>query len=459
MAGTPPTGRSDRAIYNHRMREDALVRQQIVESAYPMEGAASDLDLIMALIGDARCVLIGEASHGTHDFYRLRAELTKRLILEKGFAAVSAEADWPDAYRVNRYVHGLGDDPDAMDALGDFTRFPAWMWRNADVLDFIGWLRELNDARPLAARVGFYGLDLYSLHSSINAVLNYLQTADPEAARRARIRYACFEDSEDPQAYGYATTLGLSPDCEREVTGQLVELQRSRAALLEKNGLVAEDEFFHAEQNARLVQDAERYYRAMFHGRISSWNLRDQHMADTFDAILKKYQHRRGEPAGLIVWAHNSHVGDERASERAGAGQLTLGQLVRERHPGDTALIGFTTHTGTVTAASDWGAPAERKYVRPSLPGSYERLFHDTDLGKFCLDLRGFDALARSRLHRAIGVIYRPETERGSHYFNTQLSRRFDAVIHLDHTRALEPLERTAGWERGEAPDTYPTGI
>ena len=441
------------------MRETARETEEIARAAAPLRGAASDLDAVLELIGDAHCVLIGEASHGTHDFYRLRAELTKRLIVEKNFAAISAEADWPDAHRVHRYVHGRGDDREASEALGDFTRFPTWMWRNADVLDFVGWLRELNDARPPAARVGFHGLDLYSLHTSIAAVLEYLDRIDPAAARRARDRYACFEDSEDPQAYGYATTLGLSPDCEREVTSQLVDLQRSRAELLQHNGMVAEDDYFHAEQNARLVQDAERYYRAMFRGRTSSWNLRDTHMADVFEALRQHLTRRRGEAARLIVWAHNSHVGDERASERSG--QLTIGQLVRERHPGDTVLLGFTTHHGTVTAASDWGAPAERKRVRPSLPGSYERLFHGTGVEKFYLDLRDHaqSSLARPRLHRAIGVIYRPETERGSHYFNTNLPARFDAVIHLDHTRALEPLERTARWERGELPETFPTGV
>ncbi len=438
-------------------------------AAQPLHGGPGDLDPALALIGDASCVLIGEASHGTHDFYRVRAELSKRLIVEKGFAAIAVEADWPDAYRVNRYVHGRSADRDANAALADFKRFPGWMWRNADVLDFVGWLRAHNDLQPAPARVGFYGLDLYSLHTSIHAVLAYLDRSDPEAARRARARYACLEHAgEDPQRYGYAASFGLTPVCEREVVDELIDLQRQRSRLIERDGLVAEDEFFHAEQNARLVKNAERYYRAMFQGRVSSWNLRDEHMADTFDALRRHLA--RGQPqsadgaaAKLIVWAHNSHVGNARATAQGAQGELTLGQLVRERHPETTVLLGFTTHTGTVTAASDWGEPAERKRVRPSLPASYERLFHDTGLPKFFLNLhlpKLAEGLAAPRLHRAIGVIYRPDTERASHYFQTRLSLQYDGVIHLDQTRALEPLEPTEHWERGEdAPETYPTGV
>ncbi|MBZ5708378.1 erythromycin esterase family protein [Nannocystis pusilla] len=443
---------------------DERLRRAVSAIAQPLTGAPTDFDRVLERIGDASCVLIGEASHGTHEFYRLRALLTRRLIEEKGFAAVSAEADWPDAYRVNRYVHGGGGDGDAVESLADFKRFPAWMWRNADVLDFVGWLRAHNEGLPAAAQVGFYGLDLYSLHGSIAAVLEYLDREDPEAARRARDRYACFEDiAEEPQRYGYAVAFGFSEGCEDAVVRQLVELQRSRDERLRKDGLVAADEFFHAEQNARVVANAERYYRSMFGGRVSSWNLRDQHMADTFAALRVRLGERRGEPAKLVVWAHNSHVGDARASEVGAAGEHTLGQLVRQRHPADTVLIGFTTHTGTVTAASDWGGPAERMRVRPSLPGSYERLFHELGLPGFYLDLRDLGeaagGLVEPRLHRAIGVIYHPRTERMSHYFETRLPQQYDAVFHLDQTRALEPLERTARWDRAEAPETYPSGV
>ncbi|HZS07906.1 MAG TPA: erythromycin esterase family protein [Blastocatellia bacterium] len=432
--------------------------------ARPLTGAKDDYDSLMELVGDARFVLLGEASHGTHEFYRERARITKRLITEKGFTAVAVEADWPDAYRVNRFVRGASDDAEAVDALTDFKRFPAWMWRNADVLDFVGWLREYNDARaPSATKVGFYGLDLYSLHSSIEAVLDYLNKVDPEAAERARYRYGCFEHyGEDSQSYGYAASFGMSATCEQEVITQLIELRRRAADYASRDGRVAADEFFFAEQNARLVKNAEQYYRTMFRGRVSSWNLRDQHMAETLDA-LSAHLSSQGERAKFVVWAHNSHLGDARATEMGEMGELNVGQLVRERYGHDSILVGFSTHSGTVTAASEWDGPAERKRVRPGLAGSYEELFHESGHARFLLTLRDHreaaESLRMKRLERAIGVIYRPETELLSHYFKARLSDQFDAVLHFDETRAVEPLERTSHWEVGEVPETYPTGI
>lgn len=414
-------------------------------------------------MGQARYVLIGEASHGTHEFYRIRAEITKRLIVEKGFSAVAAEADWPDANRVHRYVTGANEDADAAESLAGFRRFPQWMWRNADVLDFVGWLRAHNDALPLTApRVGFYGLDLYSLHASIEAVLRYLWVVDPDAARRAAERYACFDPfGKDLQSYGQATTLGLTPTCEREVVAQLVELRRSAAEYARRDHRVTPDDLFFAEQNARLVADAERYYRAMFDSYASSWNLRDRHMADTLDALMTHLRERVKEPK-VVVWAHNSHIGDARATERSRAGELNLGQLVRERADGAAFLVGFSTYEGTVTAASNWDEPAERKRVRPALSTSYEALFHQAGLPNFLVapgspPARG--ALEHPRLQRAIGVIYRPETERQSHYYHVALPLQFDAVLHYDVTRAVEPMERTGLWERGEAPETFPSAL
>jgi erythromycin esterase-like protein len=444
-------------------RDDATLARAIADTAHPLDGTSSDLDVALELIGDARFVLIGEASHGTHDFYRIRAELTKRLIREKGFAAVTAEADWPDAYRVNRYVRGHGGDGDAEEALGDFRRFPQWMWRNADVLDFVGWLRAHNEhVVDPHRKVGFYGLDLYSLHASMGAVLAYLDRADPDAARRARERYGCFDQfGEDPQKYGYVAGLGLRDDCEREVVTQLLDLQRRRGDLLRRDGLVAEDEHFAAEQNARVVVNAEEYYRSMFRGRNSTWNMRDTHMADTLDA-LDAHLGRHIAPK-IVVWAHNSHVGDARATDMGARGELNIGQLTRERHADETVLIGFTTYTGTVTAASDWDAPAQRKQVRPGMAASYELLFHQTGVPRFFLSMRDLGeaagGLREPRLHRAIGVIYRPDTERMSHYFASNLPAQYDAILHLDETRALEPLERTARWEKGELPETYPSGL
>ena len=432
--------------------------------AHPITGVKEDYDPLLEFIGDARFVLLGEASHGTHEFYRERAQITKRLITEKGFAAVAVEADWPDAYRVNRYVRGLGEDTEAIDALDNFKRFPTWMWRNADVLDFVGWLRAHNDAlAATATKVGFYGLDLYSLHTSIEAVLGYLNKVDPEAAQRARYRYSCFDHfGDDTQAYGYAASFGMTETCEQEVVNQLVELRRQAAEYAQRDGRVAADEFFFAEQNARLVKNAEQYYRSMFQGRVSSWNLRDQHMAETLEALVA-HLNKQGQQAKVIVWEHNSHLGDARATEMGEMGELNVGQLVRARYGLESVLIGFSTYSGTVTAASDWGSPAERKRVRPALAESYEALFHEVKYPRFLLKLRnGGQAAAslhRPRLERAIGVIYRPETERASHYFHACLPEQFDAILHFDQTRAVEPLERTAQWETGEVPETFPSGI
>ena len=439
------------------------VTKSIRKEASPVSGEVDDYNQLLAVIGNARFCLLGEATHGTHEFYRERAEITKQLIKEKAFTAVAVEADWPDAFRVNRYVRGLSDDNNADEALSGFKRFPTWMWRNTVVVDFVEWLRTYNESLPNdSVKVGFYGLDLYSLYTSIEAVLSYLTRIDPEAAKRARHRYSCFEHfGEDTQAYGYAATLGITESCEREVIDQLVELRRRAPDYASRDGRVAHDEFFFAEQNARLVLNAERYYRTMFRGRVESWNLRDRHMADTLDALFTHLNSQR-HPAKIAVWEHNSHLGDARATYMADYGELNVGQLVRERYGSQAVLVGFTTFTGTVTAASDWDGPAERKRVRPALASSYERLFHEVGLTNFVLDLHNSElskVLSEPRLERAIGVIYVPQTERQSHYFDARLSDQFDAVIHFDETQALEPLERYALWETGEPPETFPTGI
>ncbi len=432
--------------------------------AHPLTGAAVDYDPLMELIGDSPFVLLGEASHGTHEFYAARAQITQRLIKEKGFTAVAVEADWPDAYRINRYVRGIGDGATSIDALAGFQRFPTWMWRNADVLDFVGWLRAYNDALPQnASKAGFYGLDLYSMNASIQAVIGYLDQVDPEAASQARYRYSCFEHfGEDTQSYGYATSFDLSSSCQDDVVKQLMELQRRTDEYAQRDDHLAEDEFFYAEQNARLVKNAEEYYRSMFRGRVSSWNVRDRHMAETLDRLVAHLDQQGGHTK-VVVWAHNSHLGDARATDMGEQGELNVGQLVRERYDNDAVLVGFSTYSGTVTAASNWDAPAERKRVRPALPDSYEALFHNTGLSRFLLTLRGDNeavvGLCEPRLERAIGVIYRPETERLSHYFYATLPAQFDVVIHFDQTRAVEPLERTSQWNAGEVPETFPSGL
>jgi erythromycin esterase-like protein/adenine/guanine phosphoribosyltransferase-like PRPP-binding protein len=431
--------------------------------AIPLTGNPSQYDALLDGIGDARIVLLGEATHGTHEFYRERAYITRRLITEKGFAAVAVEADWPDAYRVNRYVRGTGDDEESVDALAGFGRFPTWMWRNADVLDFVGWLRSHNDTKKADERAGFYGLDLYSLRASMQAVLAYLEKVDPDAARRARTRYACFDQfGEEIQQYAYATGQGIGPSCEREVVTQLMELHRRRVDYASRDGRIAADEFFYAAQNARLVRNAEEYYRTMFRGRAESWNLRDQHMAQTLQE-LAPFLERTRPGARIVVWAHNSHLGDARATEMGEGGELNVGQLVRDRFGAEAVLVGFTTFTGTVTAATDWDAPAGRRHVRPALAGSYERLFHEAGIPRLLLPLRSdlelASALAAPRLERAIGVIYAPQTERRSHYFHARLPEQFDYVLHFDETRAVEPLERSAAWEAGEVAETYPSGL
>jgi erythromycin esterase-like protein len=414
----------------------------------PLLGAASDYDPLIARADRAGFTLLGEASHGTHEFYAERATITKRLISELGYTAVAVEADWPDAYRVNRYVRGQSDDGSAQEALSDFRRFPAWMWRNTDVVEFVEWLRRWNDALPLdRPKTGFYGLDMYSLHTSMNAVIEYLEGVDPEAAARARERYSCFDHfGPEPQVYAYEAGIGGAEPCERQVVEQMMELRSAG---------IARDDHFYALQNAQLVVDAERYYRSMFRGGPEAWNLRDRHMADTLDALVAYLEHTQGATKA-VVWAHNSHVGDALATQLGDAGELNVGQLTRDRHPGETVLVGFTTHAGTVTAASDWGGRAERKRVRPALFGSWEEYFHEWGVARFMFEPPD---LHTRRLERAIGVIYRPETERISHYFEAELGQQFDFVIHLDQTHAVDPLERTSEWESGELPETYPWAV
>jgi erythromycin esterase-like protein len=336
------------------------------------------------------------------------------------------------------------------------------------VRDFVDWLFDHNQRnRTVGGRqAGFYGLDLYSLHRSMQEVIAYLDSVDPQAAARARARYACFDhvSADDGQAYGFAAAFGAGLSCEREAVEQLVEMQRTALEYARRDGLLAEDEAFHAQQNAQTVRNAELYYRAMFSGRVTSWNLRDRHMAQTLQALGAHLgRHQDQHAARIVVWAHNSHVGDARATEVGGDGQLTLGQLVRERYGKDSRLIGFTTYSGTVTAAGEWGGIAERKFVRPALNGSVEELFHETERSDFLISSSisraAADPLDAVRLGRAIGVIYLPATERQSHYYHVRPGEQFDAIIHIDRTRALEPLEVTSLWRADEAPETYPSGL
>jgi erythromycin esterase-like protein len=435
----------------------------IAAAAQPVTGAAVDYDGLLDMVGDAHFVLLGEATHGTHEFYQERARITQRLIREKGFTAVAVEADWPDAYRVNRYVRGQGDDANAVQALSGFERFPAWMWRNTDVSGFVEWLRGHNDALPAGPKVGFYGLDLYSMFTSIQEVLRYLDQVDPNAAAEARKRYACFDHYyEDSQHYGYSAGIGMSESCEQGVLNQLQELQQRAFDYTQSADPQAEDAFFHAQQNARLVKNAEQYYRTMFQGRISSWNLRDSHMAETLDA-LSRHLSRGGQRPKIVVWEHNSHIGDARATEVGRLGEWNVGELARKAYAGDTCLIGFSTYDGWVTAASEWDGPAERKRVRPGMSDSYEEVLHQAGIPRYFLNLRqpgpARDVLMERRLERAIGVLYLPRTERQSHYFMAELPRQYDGIIHIDRTTAVQPLDATSGWHSGEPPETYPEAL
>jgi erythromycin esterase-like protein len=433
-----------------------------IAGAVALTGEAGDYDELIERVGDRRLVLLGEGSHGTHEFYRERARITRRLIEEKGFTAVAVEADWPDAYRVNRYVTGSSADTDAIASLGDFQRFPAWMWRNLDVVDFVTWLREHNDTTADHSRkVRFYGLDLYSLRASMEAVVDYLESVDVEAAADARRRYSCFDHVRaEGTEYGRAVTLDPMSSCADEVIAELMDMRHREGAILARDGWIAGDEYFYAEQNARLVYEAERYYRAMYLGRVSSWNLRDRHMARTLDALLQHLDRQVGR-SKIVVWEHNSHVGDARATEMGQFGELNVGQLVRSAYADDCLLVGFTTSRGWVTAASEWGGETERKLVVPASAGSYEEYFSGSGCTEFTLQLGSHspDPLHGPMLERAIGVIYRPETERISHYFQARIASQFDAVIHLDLTNAVEPLERGSSWAGDEPPETYPSGL
>ena len=428
----------------------------IREAAFLLGGTRRDYDPLLEMAQGARFVLLGEASHGSHELYRARARITQRLIAEQGFNGVVAEADWPDAERANRWAQGSSADASAEEALGAFRRFPTWMWRNTVVAEFLSWLRDHNERRAQAPAV-FQGMDLYSLYASMDGVVQHLERNDPDAALRARARYACFEmpgSADDGHAYGRATRFGAIGPCEEQAVQQLAEMQKRAAS-------ARDPDVFSAEQNARVVRNAEVYYRAMFGSRVSSWNLRDRHMHETLEAIAS-YLTRRDGYARIAVWAHNSHLGDARATEMGDEGELNVGQLLRERHGDEALLVGFTTYEGTVTAADDWGDPPMRMEVRPALRDSVEDLFHDVALPRFFLPLRGAgEALGELReplLERAIGVVYRPHTERHSHYFEARLAAQFDAVVHVDHTRAVEPLDRPQQWT-AEPPETYPTAL
>jgi protein-L-isoaspartate(D-aspartate) O-methyltransferase len=433
-------------------RPELPIANLIREACQPISDIGEvELGPLLDQIGDAHVVLLGEATHGTSEFYRMRTRITTELVMRRGFNIVAIEGDWPDAAHVDHHVRAL-DFPLRDDST--FTRFPTWMWRNREVVELIAWLKSHNELiKDPQWRVGFHGLDLYSLYKSLDAVLHYLNDIDPKAAKIARERYACLSPWErDPALYGRAAISQGYAECERPVVAVLRDLLERRLDYARADG----DRFFDATSNAHLVAAAEEYYRVMYYGGPASWNLRDQHMFDTLERLLAF----RGPNAKAVVWAHNSHVGDARATEMGAArGEHNIGQLCRQTL-GDAAFsIGFGTHTGTVAAATDWDGPMQIKKVRPSHPSSYERLCHDADVPAFLLSLRYpardavRDELASPRLERAIGVIYRPETELQSHYFQAALPWQFDAYVWFDETRAVLALEAEAA--RAEVPHVY----
>lgn len=437
----------------------AIMATEVEEAAGLARPLRSDADLgpLVDAVGDARFVLVGEASHGTSEYYRWRAALTRRLVEEKGFSFVAVEGDWPDCAVVNRWVKGRGPDRDGpvRDVLRGFDRWPTWMWANEEVATFLDWLRTVNDARPPGRRTGFYGIDVYSLWDSMRVVLDYLAEREPGAVDAAHRAFRCFEPyGEDPQRYATATRM-VPTSCEEDVVRLLLEVRRTVGeGVADGDPEAALD----AEQNAEVLAGAERYYRTMVRGDGESWNVRDCHMADTLDRLVRHH----GPGAKAVVWEHNTHVGDARATDMAAWGMVNVGQLVRERHAGDgVALVGMGGYEGSVIAAPSWGAPARRMDVPAAPPGAHEAVLHEATDGRDGLVLfppeRRTPWLGTSRGHRAIGVVYRPAAERRGNWVPTVLGERYDAFLYFDRTQALTPLADKA--VRGEEEETYPFGV
>ena len=427
------------------------------DAALPL-ASDEDLDPLLELVGDARYVLLGEATHGTAEFYTWRAAITRRLVREKGFSFVAVEGDWPDCYRVNRWVKGLRDAGESAEGvLGSFERWPTWMWANREVVALVEWLRAHNDPLPPERQVGFYGLDVYSLWDSMGAVVKYLEELDPEAARAARRAYACFDPYyEDVQEYARATAI-VPTTCEDEAVAMLRTL-RAKAPEYREDG---RDAYFDAEQNALVARNAELYYRTMVRGGPTSWNVRDHHMVETLDRLMAHH----GPRAKAIVWEHNTHIGDARFTNMARHGMVNVGQLVRQSHEREgVVLVGFGSHRGTVLAAEEWGLPVQRMRVPPAREGTFEDALHQARRGDCLLVFDGADdggivGLDRPIEHRAIGVVYDPRAERWGNYVPTIVPRRYDAFLHVEESHALSPLHPEPQLVDGEPPETYPSGM
>jgi erythromycin esterase-like protein len=426
------------------------------QASSQLAGAVNDYDAFMDLVGSARFVLLGASTRGTHEFCAARARITRRLIEEKGFTAIALDADWTDVVRLNRYVHG-SDGQHALASLDDFYHFPTWEWRNAAILDFVEWLRDYNLAHhQTAVMVGVHGLDLYNLHAASDLVINRLDEVDPAAARRLRHRcaYPCFDEfGADAQAYGYESSLGLTDRCEAELVNELVNQRVRLAHAAMNNREIVPLELFSAEQNPPLERSAGAYYRAMLGRRAEAWNARSRHLAGTLDA-LAQYLERSIGSGKVVVWAHTTHVGDGRATELGNRGELSLGQLIRDRHGRDALLVGLLTYNGTVTAASKWGGPIEQKVIPPAAPDSCETLFHEVTHPRLYLSLRQHtevvSLLRQAQRQRALGAVYRPAIGPRNHYIHARLWEQFDAVVHFDQTTAVQPLPGDPDWQPHE---------
>jgi erythromycin esterase-like protein len=412
---------------------------------------SQDLDPLLDRIGDARYVLLGEASHGTSEYYTWRTRLSQRLIQEKGFSFIAVEGDWPDSYQLNRYIKGYSKSGEtAYKVLRNFERWPTWMWANWEVVTLAEWLRQYNQAHD--QKVGFYGLDVYSLWESMRAIIDYLEQIDPDAARVARQAYMCFEPyGEDVQTYAWSTTM-VPQSCEDEVIDLLLEIQRKAPQFPEDS-----EESFNAIQNALVTVNAERYYRAMVRGGSDAWNVRDHHMVDTLDQLMQHH----ADGAKAIVWAHNTHIGDARATDMAATSMVNVGQLVRERHMDQGVILaGFGSHHGSVIAGREWGAPMEKMRVPEACENSWEDLLGRASATNKLLileDVRRMDEFFESRGHRAIGVVYHPGRERYGNYVSTVLPHRYDAFLYIHETQALHPLHVPS--DTGRPPETYPWGV
>lgn len=437
-------------------RSDISLAGKLKPMVHPFDGAERGYDSAIDLIDDSQVALLGSGSHGTREFYRSRAAITQRLIEQKRFVAVAVEADWAPARRVDRYVAGVSEDTDAIAALGDFEDFPAWMWRNREVADFIEWLKSYNDRLPARSRVRFYGLDLFDFGPAIDAVLAFLESLDPAAADRARDGYACLDAFRDnPRGYSTIMASELIGSCKAGAARGLVELYESDAVKgARRAGTSEAAAAFEAEQNARVVKAAEEYYRLIFRSEARAWNTREHHMADTIDDLIGHLD-PRALAAKIAVWAHNAHVGDARGTDMREDHETSVGALMRERYNRGASLLGSATHHGAVLAARDWDAPAAELPLPPASADSYEALFHATGVPQFFLSCREGGvrrALTSERRERRIGVVYNDD------YLVAKLSRQFDGLLHFDETRGTHPLEG-ASTLRGAARETFPFGV